>query len=112
MELRGDTHQRNAQKYPMVPTLNFYEQPLLPYEKQLIETLGISEQEYREFAAEVISKGRTRPAGYEHIPDVRCDPVSIVISIVVGAILSAVGAALAPKPPKPKKPQERTNTQL
>ena len=48
-----------------------YDVPLLPFEKELIKTIGITEEEYRKFAAEVRRKGVVRPAEYEHIPDIR-----------------------------------------
>ena len=81
-----------------------YTQPLLPYERQLIEVLGISEQEYRHFASEVTARGRQRSAAYAHIPDIRCDPfiTPILISIAVGLVLTGVSMLLAPKPVMPK----------
>ena len=74
---------------------------LLPYEKELIRTLGISEEDYREYSYEVMRKGTARPAGYEHIPDIRCDPVSIIVSLVIGVATSVAGILLAPKPSGP-----------
>ena len=44
-----------------------------------------------------------RPAEYDHIPDIRCDPVSIIVSVAIGAALSAASALLAPKPQAPKQ---------
>ena len=44
-----------------------YDVPLLPYEKELIKTIGITEEEYCKFAAEVRRKGVVRPAEYAHI---------------------------------------------
>lgn len=72
--------------------------PLLPYERELIELLGCSVEEYQQFASEVRRRGLTRPAAYDHIPDIRCDPVSIIVSLVIGVALSAASALLAPKP--------------
>ena len=86
-----------------------YQLPLLPYERQLVEALGISEEEYRWFA-EQVEKGRLRPKGYEHIPDIRCDPITIIISLVIGVVTSAVGALLTPKPPNADNKQTQTKT--
>lgn len=82
----------------MVPYRRNAEMPLLPYERQLIEALGCSEAEYREFIQQLERRAYVRPAGYEHIPDIRMDPVSIIVSIVVGAALSAASYLLTPKP--------------
>ena len=49
---------------------SIYDVPLLPYEKELIKTIGLTEEEYRAFAAEVRRRGMVRPAAYDHIPDV------------------------------------------
>ena len=77
-----------------------YEAPLLPYEKQLIAAIGSNEEEYRQFVGEVIRRSRVRPAGYEHIPDIRCEPVvtPLLVSLAVGILSTAVSYLLAPKP--------------
>jgi hypothetical protein len=102
MEQRNPSHLPREAGSALVP-VEQHRQPLLPYERQLIEVLGLSEQEYREFVAEVARKSRERPAGYEHIPDIRCAPVvvAIVVNLVVGAALTAISMLLAPKPPEP-----------
>lgn len=75
---------------------------LLPYERHLIQILGISEQEYRAFAEEVRRKSLECPPGYEHIPDVQNGPVvPALISLAVGVAFTAISAALAPKPKQP-----------
>ena len=76
-----------------------YNPPLLPYEIALIEALGCTEEEYREFIRHAELTARVRPAGYEHIPDIVNDPVitPIVVSLVVGLISTAVSVLLAPK---------------
>lgn len=76
--------------------------PLLPYERQLIHILGVSEQEYREFESDVRQRCLERPAGYEHIPEVNNDfGISVAVSLAVGALLTAASALLAPKPKQP-----------
>ena len=72
--------------------------PLLPYEKDLIRTLGCSEEEYRKLMRFALLKARTRPAEYDHIPDIVNDPVSIIVSIVVGVALQAAAALLRDDP--------------
>jgi hypothetical protein len=78
-----------------------YRLPLLPFERQLIEALGCTEEEYRRFVAEADWRGVRRPAYYEHLPEVRADVVSIVVSLVIGIALSAASSLLTPKPKAP-----------
>jgi len=81
-----------------------YELPLLPFERQLIEIAGISEEEYREFAAEVARRGSLRPAEYAHIPEISNTGVEIlaVVSLVIGLASTAVSYFLTPKPQMPR----------
>jgi hypothetical protein len=82
----------------MVPYRRSADMPLLPYERQLIEALGCSEAEYREFVQQLERRAYVRPAGYEHVPDVRMLPVSVIVSLVIGVALSAASYLLTPKP--------------
>jgi hypothetical protein len=81
-----------------------YDPPLLPYEVALIEALGCSEQEYREFVRHAQLQARMRPAEYAHIPDIDNLPVSAVISLVIGLAFTAVSVLLAPKAPALETP--------
>ena len=81
--------------------------PLLPYERQLIDALGCSEEEYRDYRQRLINDGLKRPAGYEHIPDAQAAVVPILVNLAIGVALSAVSALLAPKPKAPKQQQQR-----
>lgn len=74
--------------------------PLLPFERELIEVLGCTEEEYRRFAMEAEWRSRVRPAGYEHIAEVRAEVGTIiaVISLVLGVVSTAVSYLLTPKP--------------
>ena len=65
--------------------------PLLPYERQLIAAIGISESEYRQRLRELYSIAN-RPAGYGHIPDVQNDPVitPILVSLAVGLVTTGI----------------------
>ena len=71
---------------------------LLPQEAVLCNTVGLTEKEYWHFVELTEAYNGERKEEYALIPDVRNDPVSIIVSLVVGAALSAVSALLAPKP--------------
>lgn len=86
----------------MVLGASSYNPPLLPFEKQIIELTGCSEAEYRYLVAEAMRRAGPRPAGYEHIPDVRMGPVvPILVNLAIGLAISAVAYLLAPKPKAP-----------
>ena len=80
-----------------------YEVPLLPFERQLIATVGITEEEYREFVAEAKRRGAIRPAAYDNIPDIRCEPATtaILVNLAISLVLTGVSYLLAPKPKAP-----------
>lgn len=86
--------------------------PLLPFERDLIDALGISEEEYRRFTAEVQEKGRLRPAEYAHIPDVRNDAVvtPMLISLAIGLLTTGISMLLAPG--APDAPEEAKSKSL
>ena len=83
--------------------------PLLPFERDLIDALGISEEEYRRFTAEVQAKGRLRPAEYAHIPDIRCDPAttSVLVSLAIGLVMTGISLLLTPKPEEPEQTKSK-----
>ena len=81
-----------------------YDVPLLPFEKELIATVGITEEEYREFVAEAKRRGAIRPAAYDHIPDIRCEPATttaILVNLAISLVLTGVAYLLTPKPKMP-----------
>ncbi len=81
---------------------------LLPVEISLCEQLGITADEYWDFVANAQDAVKERPEGYDHLPDVVNDPITaIVVNLVVGIALTAVGALLAPKPKEPPKTKAR-----
>ncbi|MFZ9261292.1 MAG: hypothetical protein ACO23G_12780 [Limnohabitans sp.] len=82
---------------------------LLPFEAQLCEQLGITAEEYLYFEQLSQAYNGKRPEGYELVPDVRNDPISIIVAIVVGVAATVAAAALAPKP---KAPQLQQQTQV
>ena len=99
----------------MVPYRHVADLVLLPYEKHLIDALGCTEAEYKEFIRHLQHKATARPAEYAHVPDIRCEPATmavitpILISLAVGLITSAASYLLTPKP---KAPRNDSITQL
>ena len=77
---------------------------LLPYEKQLAATIGLTEEEYFWFKTEVEKNSKPRPAAYDHIPEINNDVVSVIITLVIGALLTAIA-------PKPKGFDQKNNEQ-
>jgi hypothetical protein len=100
MEPRDPAHQSANQAGSLVPFVGTRKRVLLPYEIQLIELLGCSREEYEFFVEESQRKAGIRPAEYDLVPDIRCDPitVSILVSVAIGLVTSAVSYLLAPKP--------------
>ena len=106
-----------------------YKPPLLPFEVQLLDVLGCSEEEYRYFVSEVKRLGAVRPSGYEHIPDVQAMPQAMIaaglaemtaagamvltakgtfiVSVGLAVASTAIAYALAPKPAQPKASHQR-----
>lgn len=85
---------------PYAPT---HEIPLLPFERQLIDAIGITEEEYKYFKAYVRNQSKTRPAAYAHIPEIVNGPsaglVVAIVSLVVGLASTAVSLLLRPELP-------------
>jgi hypothetical protein len=107
MAERGSLHQSANQKGAMVFGPSLYDVPLLPFEKQLIETVNITEEEYRYFVSEAIRKGKTRPAGYELIPEVNAEvsTATLLVNLAISLVLTGVSMLLMPKPKKPQAQQ-------
>ena len=80
---------------------------LLPAEANLINTVGLTEEEYWHFVALTDAYNGKRKEGYELVPDINNDVVTVVVSLVVGLALSAISAAIAPKPKAPKIPKQQ-----
>lgn len=86
---------------------------LLPSEIQIIEALGLTEDEYWEFLRLNDEYNGKRAEAYAHIPDIRNEPATvtaIIVNLVVGLALTAVSALLAPKPRSPE--QKKAGPQL
>ena len=99
--------QSGTEKGAMVFGPDVYDVPLLPYEKQLIATIGITEEEYRKFAAEVRRRGMVRPAEYDHIPDIQNEisTATLLVSLAISLVLTGVSYLLTPKPKTPSAPK-------
>ena len=81
-----------------------YDPALLPYEIALIEALGCSEQEYREFVRHAQLRAHVRPAEYAHVPEINNWEVVAIVSLVLGLASTAVSVLLAPKAPALESP--------
>ena len=94
-----------------------YNPPLLPYEKSLIASLDVSEEEYKKFVRYAMQRAYVRPVEYSNIPDiVAAEPFTLfgvtlvtaagakttagyVATLAVGVALTAASTLLAPKAP-------------
>jgi len=109
MEPRRPLHQSADEKGGLVPidrAAAVHRLPLLPYERELIATLGCSEDEYRQFVQYALSKAGIRPAEYDLIPDVRADVVTALVSIAIGLVFQGVAYLLTPKPKQQAQQRE------
>jgi hypothetical protein len=89
--------------------------PLLPFERELVATLGCTEAEYRAFTIEAMKRSRVRPAAYDGVPDIVNGPetwIALAVSLAVGLVTSAISYLLMPKPKAPKAPGQVTGRQL
>lgn len=95
----------------MVPYRHTADLVLLPYEKHLIDALGCTEAEYKEFVRHLQHKATARPAEYDLVPDVNGGPalVPILVSLAIGLVTSAISYLLMPKP---RAPRSDSTTQL
>ena len=82
---------------------------LLPAELELCKLLNLTEEEYWYFVDTTAAYNGTRPAGYELIPDIRCDPIStlltskVLVQIGIAVAAAAVSYLLTPKPKEQKQ---------
>ena len=67
---------------------------LLPQDRQIMQLTGMSEKDYRFFMRQAILHSKLRPGE----PTAFFDPVSFLITLVIGIALSYVASLLAPKP--------------
>ena len=83
---------------------------LLQYEADLCNAVGITEEEYWFFVDQATAYNGQRAKEYEIVPDVRNDPVSVIVSLVIGVALTYISTLLAPKPKQPAE-QKRIKTE-
>ena len=103
MAKRDSVYRPDDAESAVVIGSSIYDVPLLPYERQLIATIGITEEEYRAFTAEVRRRGAVRPAAYSHIPDVQNDATTaILVNLAISLVLTGVSYLLTPKPKMPR----------
>ena len=77
---------------------------ILPWEKQVIDTLGLTLEEYNWYANEVANYRPERDPAYDIVPEVVCTGFeTFLVTTIVGAGLSFASSALAPKPKLPKQ---------
>jgi hypothetical protein len=127
---RPSVHQSRFEGGRMVPYRQSADPVLLPYEKQLIDSLGCTEEEYKEFVRHLQDKATARPAEYALVPDIQNGPVIVpatvatiaagtagtltalgvvLVNVAVGLTLSAISFLLTPKP---KAQRDVTQLQL
>jgi len=95
--------QRSDTPRSMVPSRQ-YRGAVLPWEKQLMDSLGMSPEEYAWYINEIANIRPERSAAYDHIPHVVCDPLTVsIVGTVVSTGLSFAAQALAPKPKIPRQ---------
>lgn len=104
---RASSSGPNNQKGELVLGSRISSVPLLPFEHQLIDLLGITKEEYVHFSQQAALSGKVRPAEYDIIPDIRNEPVSTtlaIISLAVGVASTAAAYFLRPKPAAVRDP--------
>jgi hypothetical protein len=94
--------QRTNQPGGMVPNRQI-RGAILPWEKQLIDTLGLTLEEYNWYANEVANYRPERDPAYDVVPEVVCIPVVPLVMTVVGMGISFAASAMAPKPKLPRQ---------
>lgn len=107
-------HQQPHQKRGLETGGKAFNPPLLPFEIALIELLGCSEEEYREFIRHAELQARVRPAEYDEVPDIKNETGTIIaiVSLVIGLASTAVSILLAPKAPTLEAQPRIRNRQL
>ena len=96
MAERDPLHQPSINASGLEAGIVALDPPLLPYEKDLIEILGCSEEEYRTLLRFAQLHSRTRPAEYEPYSWINNVSATIiaVASLVLGLATTAVSVLL------------------
>ena len=122
-------HKSESESGGMDFTARLLNRPLLPFERQVCDAIGCTEDEYRVLTAEAIRRGQVRPAAYDHIPEIVAGPLvvsaaaaaassgaltagaltatgALLVNLAIGLALSAISYLLTPKP-KSNSTQQR-----
>lgn len=79
---------------------------LLPQDREIMKLIGLNESQYRLFVAECHRQGKLKPGEL-----VAIDPITLaIVQLVIGTILYAAAALLAPKPAQQEPPKEQKRT--
>jgi hypothetical protein len=80
---------------------------LLPQDREIIDITGMSEEQYRWFVRQCILYSKPKPG-----EPVAFEPITFAITLIVGALLSAASALLAPKQTTDERtPAEESKTE-
>jgi len=110
MESGNPLHQSNDNEGGLEANKLLFDPPLLPYERELVDFLGCTKEEYKKLIKYNNMQPRVRAAAYENVPDIVNEAVSltaIVINLVIGVALTAASVLLAPKPSIPDQEKRR-----
>jgi hypothetical protein len=108
-----DPHQFDQTGSGLVPyrdvSTRVYAAPLLPYERDLIATIGCSEEEYQWYKQQIANLSKERPAEYAHIPNIENEASLIIaiVSLVIGLATSAISMLTAPSAPETTRSRDR-----
>ena len=86
-------------------------QHLLPYEQQICDAIGITEEEYFDYFELVQQYKKARPEEYAAIPNIVNEPISlttVLVNLAVGVALTAVQYAACPKTKTSSREKEAT----
>ena len=112
MGSRDSDRQRLHEEGGVAPggAIRYVPTTLLPFEKNLADSIGLTEQEYLKFRKEIEKQSRVRPAEYAHIPEIVNAPaVPVLINLAIGLVLTGVSYLLTPKPKAPDQAKQRRN---
>lgn len=89
-----------------------YRGAVLPWEKELMDALGMSPEEYAWYLKEIANYRPERDPAYDVVPEVVCVPVVPLVMTIVGMGISYAASAMAPKPKIPRQddPAAQSNT--
>jgi hypothetical protein len=75
---------------------------LLPAELELCQAVGLTEEDYWYFIELAEQYNGERSEAYAHVPDIKNDVTTVLVSFAVSLVLSGAAYLLAPKPQSPE----------